>query len=83
MAGLYAGVVPAIAGSLTSRTVLTVTTLISAIALQIIAGVLKDATGYQPHGHNKLQQLGDWLRRTSATGSSPPSPPSSARSPMR
>lgn len=120
VAGLYAGVVPAIVGSLTSRTVLMVTTLTSAIALtsqsvlsdagldpedagnvavltvlvgavmllmgvlrlgavmsfvsnavmtgfstgialQIITGVLKDATGYAPQGHNKLYQLGDWL----------------------
>ncbi|MET9934380.1 MULTISPECIES: SulP family inorganic anion transporter [unclassified Streptomyces] len=120
VAGLYAGVVPAIVGSLTSRTVLMVTTLTSAIALtsqsvlsdagldpkdagnvavltvmvgavmllmgvlrlgavmsfvsnavmtgfstgialQIITGVLKDATGYEPQGHNKLYQLGDWL----------------------
>ncbi|MCX4966819.1 SulP family inorganic anion transporter [Streptomyces sp. NBC_00654] len=120
VAGLYAGVVPAIVGSLTSRTVLMVTTLTSAIALtsqsvlsdagldpkdagnvatltllvgvvmlamgvlrlgvvlsfvsnavmtgfstgialQIITGVLEDATGYEPHGHNKLYQLGDWL----------------------
>ncbi|MFD7292420.1 SulP family inorganic anion transporter [Streptomyces sp. NPDC059897] len=120
VAGLYAGVVPAIVGSLTSRTVLMVTTLTSAIALtsqsvlsdagldpksagniamltvlvgvvmllmgvlrlgvvmsfvsnavmtgfatgialQIIVGVLKDATGYTPQGHNKLYQVGDWL----------------------
>ncbi|MBW5249976.1 SulP family inorganic anion transporter [Streptomyces sp. P01-B04] len=120
VAGLYAGVVPAIVGSLTSRTVLMVTTLTSAIALtsqsvlsdagldpkdagdialltvmvgavmllmgvlrlgavmsfvsnavmtgfstgialQIITGVLKDATGYEPQGHNRLVQLGDWL----------------------
>ncbi|MCQ4210940.1 SulP family inorganic anion transporter [Streptomyces longispororuber] len=120
VAGLYAGVVPAIVGSLTSRTVLMVTTLTSAIALtsqsvlsdagldpkdagnvavltvmvgvvmllmgvlrlgvvmsfvsnavmtgfatgialQIIVGVLKDATGYAPRGDNKLYQLGDWL----------------------
>ncbi|MER5965698.1 SulP family inorganic anion transporter [Streptomyces sp. NPDC002057] len=120
VAGLYAGVVPAIVGSLTSRTVLMVTTLTSAIALtsqsvladagldpkdagnvatltllvgvvmllmgvlrlgavmsfvshavmtgfstgialQIITGVLKDATGYAPQGHNRLLQLGDWL----------------------
>ncbi|MEV3898592.1 SulP family inorganic anion transporter [Streptomyces anulatus] len=120
VAGLYAGVVPAIVGSLTSRTVLMVTTLTSAIALtsqsvladagldpkdagnvallsvmvgavmllmgvlrlgavmsfvsnavmtgfstgiavQIITGVLKDATGYKPQGHNKLHQLGDWI----------------------
>ncbi|MFD8571535.1 SulP family inorganic anion transporter [Streptomyces sp. NPDC059639] len=120
VAGLYAGVVPAIVGSLTSRTVLMVTTLTSAIALtsqsvlsdagldpknagniatltimagivmllmavlrlgavmsfvsnavmtgfstgialQIITGVLKDATGYKPQGHNRLYQLGDWL----------------------
>ncbi|MFE6893908.1 SulP family inorganic anion transporter [Streptomyces sp. NPDC057694] len=120
VAGLYAGVVPAIVGSLTSRTVLMVTTLTSAIALtsqsvlsdagldpknagniatltimagivmllmavlrlgavmsfvsnavmtgfstgialQIITGVLKDATGYQTQGHNRLYQLGDWL----------------------
>ncbi|MFE5393589.1 SulP family inorganic anion transporter [Streptomyces sp. NPDC056568] len=120
VAGLYAGVVPAIVGSLTSRTVLMVTTLTSAIALtsqsvlsdagldaknagniatltimagvvmllmavlrlgavmsfvsnavmtgfstgialQIITGVLKDATGYKPQGHNRLHQLGDWL----------------------
>ncbi|MEU6846203.1 SulP family inorganic anion transporter [Streptomyces sp. NPDC046716] len=120
VAGLYAGVVPAIVGSLTSRTVLMVTTLTSAIALtsqsvlsdagldpknagniatltvmagvvmllmavlrlgvvmsfvsnavmtgfstgialQIITGVLKDATGYRPQGHNRLHQLGDWL----------------------
>ncbi|MEU1618706.1 SulP family inorganic anion transporter [Streptomyces sp. NPDC005722] len=31
------------------------------IALQIITGVLKDATGYQPQGHNRLYQLGDWI----------------------
>ncbi|MFE3072539.1 SulP family inorganic anion transporter [Streptomyces sp. NPDC059247] len=31
------------------------------IALQIITGVLKDATGFEPQGHNKLYQLGDWL----------------------
>ncbi|MFJ4713894.1 SulP family inorganic anion transporter [Streptomyces sp. NPDC088785] len=120
VAGLYAGVVPAIVGSFTTRTVLMVTTLTSAIALtsqsvlsdagldpedagniatltlmvgvvmllmgllrlgvvlsfvsnavmtgfstgialQIITGVLKDATGYAPQGHNKLYQLGDWL----------------------
>ncbi|MFF5931719.1 SulP family inorganic anion transporter [Streptomyces hydrogenans] len=120
VAGLYAGVVPAIVGSLTSRTVLMVTTLTSAlaltsqsvlsdagldpkdagnvatltlmagvvmllmgvlrlgvvmsfvsnavmtgfstgIALQIITGVLKDATGYKPEGRNRLHQLGDWL----------------------
>ncbi|MEV0268022.1 SulP family inorganic anion transporter [Hamadaea sp. NPDC050747] len=119
IAGLFAGVVPAIVGSLTARTVLMVTTLTSAIALtangvladaqldfttgniaalavltglvmlllgllrlgvvlnfvshavmtgfsigiavQIIVGVLKDATGYQPHGGNKLVQLGDSL----------------------
>ncbi|MFJ7628488.1 SulP family inorganic anion transporter [Streptomyces sp. NPDC097595] len=120
VAGLYAGVVPAIVGSLTARTVLMVTTLTSAIALtsqsvlsdagldpkdagnvavltvmvgvvmlllgalrlgavmsfvsnavmtgfstgialQIITGVLKDATGYEPQGHNKLYQLGDWI----------------------
>ncbi|MEV6104024.1 SulP family inorganic anion transporter [Streptomyces sp. NPDC051940] len=120
VAGLYAGVVPAVVGSLTARTVLMVTTLTSAIALtsqsvikdagldpkdpgniatltvltglvmllmgvlklgvvmsfvsnavmtgfstgialQIVTGVLKDATGYQPHGDNRLYQLGDWL----------------------
>ncbi|MFS0693000.1 SulP family inorganic anion transporter [Streptomyces nitrosporeus] len=120
VAGLYAGAVPTIVGSLTSRTVLMVTTLTSAIALtsqsvlsdagldpkdagnvalltvmagavmllmgvlrlgavmsfvsnavmtgfstgialQIITGVLKDTTGYEPEGHNKLHQLGDWL----------------------
>ncbi|MET9539396.1 SulP family inorganic anion transporter [Streptomyces sp. NPDC006553] len=120
VAGLYAGVVPAIVGSLTSRTVLMVTTLTSAlaltsqsvlsdagldpkdagnvatltlmagvvmllmgvlrlgvvmsfvsnavmtgfstgIALQIITGVLKDATGYKPQGDNRLHQLADWL----------------------
>ncbi|MFC9331151.1 SulP family inorganic anion transporter [Kitasatospora sp. NPDC057015] len=120
VAGLFAGVVPAIVGSLTARTVLMITTLTSAIALtaqsvlsqagldpldpgnvalislmtgvvmllmgllrfgvvlsfvsnavmtgfatgialQIITGVLKDATGYQPQGHNKLAQLLDWL----------------------
>ncbi|WP_245797409.1 SulP family inorganic anion transporter [Mangrovactinospora gilvigrisea] len=120
IAGLYAGVVPAVVGSLLARTVLMVTTLTSAIALtsqsvladahldphaagniallavlagvvmllmgvlrlgavmsfvsnavmtgfstgialQIITGVLKDATGYAPHGHNRLVQLGDWL----------------------
>lgn len=31
------------------------------IALQIITGVLQDATGYEPRGHNKLAQLADWL----------------------
>ncbi|WP_405018305.1 SulP family inorganic anion transporter [Kitasatospora sp. NBC_00070] len=31
------------------------------IALQIVTGVLKDATGYRPQGHNKLTQLVDWL----------------------
>ncbi|MFE3467724.1 SulP family inorganic anion transporter [Streptomyces sp. NPDC059185] len=120
VAGLFSGVVPAIVGSLTARTVLMVTTLTSAIALtsqsvlsdagldpadagnvavlgllsgvvmllmgvlrlgvvlsfvsnavmvgfstgialQIVVGVLKDATAYQPKGHNKLVQLGDWL----------------------
>jgi len=120
VAGLYAGVVPPILGSLTAPTVLMVTTLTSAIALtgqsvisdagldphaggtvaaltllvgavmllmgglrlgvvmsfvsnavmtgfstgialQIITGVLKDATGYKPAGHNKLLQLGNWL----------------------
>lgn len=120
VAGLYAGVVPPILGSLTAPTVLMVTTLTSAIALtgqsvladagldphdagnvaaltvlvgvvmllmgllrlgvvlsfvsnavmvgfstgialQIITGVLEDATGYQPHGHNKLAQLANWL----------------------
>ncbi|MFJ5138615.1 SulP family inorganic anion transporter [Streptomyces sp. NPDC088707] len=125
VAGLYAGVVPAIVGSLTSRTVLMVTTLTSAlaltsqsvlsdagldpkdagnvatltlmagmvmllmgvlrlgvvmsfvshavmtgfstgIALQIITGVLKDATGYKPQGHNRLHQLVDWLAHIGA-----------------
>ncbi|MEU8929040.1 SulP family inorganic anion transporter [Streptomyces sp. NPDC048409] len=120
IAGLYAGVVPAIVGSLTARTALMVTTLTSAIALtsqsvlkeagldpadaghvaaltllagvvmllmgvfrlgavmsfvsnavmtgfstgialQIVTGVLKDATGYRPRGHNRLYQLADWL----------------------
>ncbi|WP_336726146.1 SulP family inorganic anion transporter [Cellulosimicrobium cellulans] len=120
VAGLYAGVAPAIVGSLTARTVLMITTLTSAIALtsqsvlaaagldptdpanvatltimvglvmlvlgalrlgavmsfvsnavmvgfstgialQIITGVLEDATGYDPQGHNRLYQLGDWL----------------------
>jgi SulP family sulfate permease len=120
IAGLYAGIVPAIVGSFTARSVLMVTTLTSAIALtsqsvlqdagldpanpghiaaltllaglvmllmgvlrlgvvmsfvsnavmtgfstgialQIITGVLKDATGYRPRGHNRLYQLGDWL----------------------
>ncbi|MHA6760691.1 SulP family inorganic anion transporter [Streptacidiphilus sp. PAMC 29251] len=31
------------------------------IALQIITGVLDDATGYKPPEHNKLVQLGDWV----------------------
>jgi sulfate permease, SulP family len=31
------------------------------IALQIVTGVLEDATGYRPQGHNKLTQLVDWL----------------------
>ncbi|MET7758930.1 SulP family inorganic anion transporter [Streptomyces sp. NPDC005389] len=125
VAGFYAGVVPAIVGSLTSRTVLMVTTLTSAlaltsqsvlsdagldpkdagnvatltlmagmvmllmgvlrlgvvmsfvshavmtgfstgIALQIITGVLKDATGYKPQGHNRLHQLVDWLAHIGA-----------------
>ena len=120
VAGLYAGVLPPILGSLTTPTVLMVTTLTSAIALtgqsvlsdagldphaggnvaaltvmvgvvmllmgvlrlgvvlsfvsnavmtgfstgialQIITGVLKDATGDQPSGHNKLLQLWNWL----------------------
>ena len=120
VAGLYAGVLPPILGSLTAPTVLMVTTLTSAIALtgqsvlsaagldphaagnvaaltvmvgavmllmgllrlgvvlsfvsnavmtgfstgialQIITGVLKDATGYKPPGHNKLLQLWNWL----------------------
>ncbi|MFJ5834940.1 SulP family inorganic anion transporter [Streptomyces sp. NPDC093089] len=120
VAGLYAGVVPPILGSLTAPTVLMITTLTSAIALtgqsvlsdagldpydagnvaaltvlvgvvmllmgvlrlgvvlsfvsnavmvgfstgialQIVTGVLKDATGYEPQGHNKLVRLGDWL----------------------
>jgi SulP family sulfate permease len=120
VAGLYAGVVPPVLGSLTAPTVLMVTTLTSAIALtgqsvladagldphqagnvaaltlmvgaimllmgllrlgvvlsfvsnavmvgfstgialQIVTGVLKDATGYKPRGHNKLTQLVDWL----------------------
>ncbi|NUR72322.1 MAG: SulP family inorganic anion transporter [Hamadaea sp.] len=119
IAGLFAGVVPAVVGSLTARTVLMVTTLTSAIALtansvltdarleftagniaalavltglvmlllgllrlgvvlnfvshavmtgfslgiavQIIVGVLKDATGYHPQGGNKLVQLADAL----------------------
>ncbi|MFE2913602.1 SulP family inorganic anion transporter [Kitasatospora indigofera] len=120
VAGLFSGVVPAIVGSLTARTVLMVTTLTSAIALtaqsvldeagldpldpgnvalisvmagvvmllmgllrfgvvlsfvsnavmtgfstgiavQIITGVLQDATGYQPQGHNRLARLYDWL----------------------
>lgn len=120
VAGLYAGVVPPILGSLAAPTVLMVTTLTSAIALtgqsvisdagldphaggtvaaltvlvgavmllmgalrlgvvlsfvsnavmtgfstgialQIITGVLGDATGYKPPGHNKLLQLWNWL----------------------
>ncbi|WP_405135263.1 SulP family inorganic anion transporter [Nocardia sp. NBC_01388] len=31
------------------------------IALQIVTGVFKDATGYKPGGHNKLVQLWNWL----------------------
>lgn len=31
------------------------------IAVQIITGVLEDATGYKPPEHNKLGQLGDWI----------------------
>ncbi|WP_406193172.1 SulP family inorganic anion transporter [Kitasatospora sp. NBC_01560] len=31
------------------------------IALQIITGVLNDATAYQPLGHNKLTRITDWL----------------------
>ncbi|WP_344831633.1 SulP family inorganic anion transporter [Actinocorallia longicatena] len=31
------------------------------IALQIITGSLKDATGYKPRGHNKLWQIVDWI----------------------
>ncbi|MBO2446023.1 SulP family inorganic anion transporter [Actinomadura barringtoniae] len=31
------------------------------IAVQIIVGVLGDATGYDPHGHNKLRQIWDWI----------------------
>ncbi len=120
VAGLFSGIVPAIVGSLTARTVLMITTLTSAvaltaqsvladagidahssgdiamlavmtglvmllmgvlrlgvvlsfvsnavmtgfsvgIALQIVTGVLKDATGYTPHGHNRLAQLVDWM----------------------
>ncbi|MHA7134315.1 SulP family inorganic anion transporter [Oerskovia turbata] len=120
VAGLYAGVVPAIVGSITARTVLMITTLTSAIALtsqsvlasaglepsdpgnvatltimvglvmlvlgalrlgavmsfvsnavmigfstgialQIITGVLGDATGYDPQGDNRLYQLLDWI----------------------
>ncbi|MFF0636082.1 SulP family inorganic anion transporter [Nocardia sp. NPDC004151] len=120
VAGLYAGVVPPILGSLTASTVLMVTTLTSAIALtgqsaiatagldphdagnlaaltllvgvvmvlmgvlrlgvvmsfvsnavmvgfstgialQIMTGVFKDATGYKPPGHNKLVQVWNWL----------------------
>ncbi|WP_405006998.1 SulP family inorganic anion transporter [Kitasatospora purpeofusca] len=120
VAGLYAGVVPPILGSLTAPTVLMITTLTSAIALtgqsvvsdagldphaggtvaaltvlvgvimllmgalrlgvvlsfvsnavmtgfstgialQIVTGVLGDASGYKPPGHNKLLQLWNWL----------------------
>ncbi|MGW4242098.1 SulP family inorganic anion transporter [Nocardia sp. NPDC004722] len=120
VAGLYAGVVPPILGSLTASTVLMITTLTSAIALtgqsaiatagldphdagniaaltllvgvvmvlmgvlrlgvvmsfvsnavmvgfstgialQIMTGVFKDATGYKPPGHNKLVQVWNWL----------------------
>ncbi len=120
VAGLFAGVAPAIVGSITARTVLMITTLTSAIALtsqsvlsdakldpsdaanvatltimvglamlllgflrlgavmsfvsnavmvgfstgialQIITGVLEDATAYDPEGHNRLYQLGDWV----------------------
>ncbi|WP_328723507.1 SulP family inorganic anion transporter [Streptomyces sp. NBC_00247] len=120
VAGIYAGIVPTILGSLFTRTVLMVTTLTSAlaltsqsviqeagldalnagnvatltvltgavmlllgvlrlglalsfvsnavmtgfstgIALQIITGSLKDATGYEPDGHNRLVQLGNWV----------------------
>ncbi|MFC1432968.1 SulP family inorganic anion transporter [Streptacidiphilus sp. N1-3] len=31
------------------------------IAVQIITGVLDDATGYKPPEHNKLADLGDWI----------------------
>ncbi|WP_460370908.1 SulP family inorganic anion transporter, partial [Actinocorallia lasiicapitis] len=31
------------------------------IAVQIIVGVLKDATGYLPQAHNKLARLGEWI----------------------
>ncbi|WP_051754884.1 SulP family inorganic anion transporter [Kitasatospora purpeofusca] len=120
VAGLYAGIVPPILGSLAAPTVLMVTTLTSAIALtgqsvvsdagldphaggtvaaltvlvgvvmllmgalrlgvvlsfvsnavmtgfstgialQIVTGVLGDASGYKPPGHNKLLQLWNWL----------------------
>ena len=125
VAGIYAGVVPTLIGSLLTRTVLMVTTLTSAIALtsqsaiaaagldparpenlaaltllvglimvvcgllrlgvvlsfvsnavmigfstgiavQIITGVLSDATGYDPAGHNKLVQVVDWIAHIGA-----------------
>lgn len=31
------------------------------IAVQIVVGVLGDATGYDPQGHNKLVKVWDWL----------------------
>ncbi|RMI29172.1 SulP family inorganic anion transporter [Nocardia stercoris] len=120
VAGLYAGIVPAVVGSLFTPTVLMITTLTSAIALtsrsvlgdagldvlqpgnvsalclvvgilmlvlaliragvvlsfvsnavmtgfstgialSIITGVFKDATGYKPPAHNKLAQVWQWL----------------------
>ncbi|MCC3313602.1 SulP family inorganic anion transporter [Nocardia africana] len=118
--GLYSGMIPTLAGSVLTRTVLMVTTLTSAIALssqsvltsagldphepgniamlvilvgvvmavlglvragsimsfvssavmtgfttgiavQIVAGVLGDATGYEPHRHNTIAKIADSL----------------------
>ncbi|RAJ50849.1 SulP family sulfate permease [Streptomyces sp. KhCrAH-43] len=58
VAGLYAGVVPAIVGSLTSRTVLMVTTLTSAIALTS-QSILSDA-GLERSARTVLRRTRPW-----------------------
>ncbi|MFE1317613.1 SulP family inorganic anion transporter [Kitasatospora phosalacinea] len=65
--GLLSGVVMLLMGVLRLGVVLSFVSnavmvgFSTGIALQIVVGVLEDATGYDPQGHNKLVQLGDWL----------------------
>ncbi|WP_327090675.1 SulP family inorganic anion transporter [Nonomuraea sp. NBC_01738] len=67
MLTLMVGVVMAVFGLLRLGSLLSfvsmavMTGFTTGIAVQIVVGVLGDATGYDPAGHNKLAQVVDWV----------------------